>query len=288
MNALLRYCKRPYPLHVGWAKALRQGFIFGLLVGAFLVFFRPFGLYSVDRKYDYVLWGFGAVTFLATLFNDGILPKLLPSFFHERKWNTGKEIAFVLYHIWFIGTANFAYLLLLTTTKLIWTAYGQICMYTLGIGLFPVVLGIAIRQRQLFDRYSGQAEQIHPTQPTRPDVSAVVISGKNDNEQLELPAQNLLYLEAEGNYVIVGFEKDGALQKEMLRSTLRELLEQLNEHPSLEQVHRSFVANLDRVDRVTGNSQGLQLHFGESGVEIPVSRRKVPEIKELLEHTVRP
>lgn len=288
MTAPIAYWKRPYPLHVGWRKALRQGFVFGLFVGAFLVFFRPFGLYDTPRKYDYLLWGFGGVTFLASLFNDGLLPILLPKFFRELRWNTGREIAFILYHVWFIATANYVYLLIWTSTKLSWAAYGQMCLYTLGIGLFPIIFGIALRQRQLYDRYHKQAEDIYPAAPEKPDESILVIEGKNDKERLELPARELLFLEAEGNYVILGFERDGSLQKEMFRSTLREVMDQLTDHPSMEQVHRSFSANLDRVVRVSGNSQGLQLHFDESDLAIPVSRRKAPEIKGLLEHTVRP
>lgn len=288
MKALTKYWKQPYPLYIGWLKAIRQGLIFGLFVGAFLVFFRPFGLYEVDRKYDYLLWGFGVVTFLATIFNDAVLPMVMPSTFRERRWNMGREILFILYHIWLIATANYAYLLIWTTTKLSWAAYGQMCLYTLGIGLFPVTFGIALRQRQLFDKYTKQAEDIHPTAPESPDESMLTLVGKNDNEELHLAAQELLYVEAEGNYVVVGYERDRAIHKEMIRSTLREVMDQLGDHDSIEHVHRSFLANLDRVNKVTGNSQGLQLHLGESVVEIPVSRRKAPEIKGLLEHTVRP
>ncbi|QTN37843.1 LytTR family transcriptional regulator [Cryomorphaceae bacterium] len=288
MKALLAYFAQPYPLHIGWFKAMRQGLIFGFFVGAFLVFFRPFGLYEVDRKYDYLLWGFGLVTFLSTVINDGIFPSLFPQLFRERTWNIGRELLFILYNVWFIATANYMYLLLWTSTELSWSAYGRMSAYTIGIGLMPITFGIAFRQRQLYERYKRQADNIQPTAPQEPDDSPILIEGKNDNERLELKTGELLYLEAEGNYVIVGYKRKDVVHKELIRSTLREVLDQLSDHPSVEQVHRSFAANLDRVETVTGNSQGLQLHFAGSEVSIPVSRRKAPEIKGLLEHTVRP
>lgn len=288
MNKILNYFQRPYPLKIGLNKALRQGAFFGFFVGAFLVFFRPFGLYEVDRKYDYILWGFGLITFLASLINDWIVPKLIPGWFREKNWNVGREVVFILYNIWFIATANFAYLVTFSTTQLTWAAYGDISMYTLGIGCLPVSFGIAIRQHTLAQRYKKQAEDFHPQVSSAPDQTSLVVKGNNQKEQIELTVDQFLYAEAEGNYVTLAFLRSKQLKKEMIRSTLKEVHDQFQGHSSIHQVHRSYLANLDLVDRVSGNSQGLQLHFAQSDAFVPVSRRKAREIKPIIDSTVRP
>lgn len=107
----------------------------------------------MDRKYDYILWGFGLITFLAAIVNDWLVPLLAPNWFREKKWVLWKEVVLILYNIWFIATANFAYMVFFTTTKLTWAAYGQMSLYTLGIGSIPVGFGIALRQHTLAQRY---------------------------------------------------------------------------------------------------------------------------------------
>ena len=107
----------------------------------------------MDRKYDYILWGFGVITFLSSLVNDWLVPLLAPNWFREKKWVLWKEVALILYNVWFIATANFAYMVFFTTTKLTWATYGQMSLYTLGIGSIPIGFGIAVRQHTLAQRY---------------------------------------------------------------------------------------------------------------------------------------
>jgi len=288
VNEIYNYFLRPYPLRIGLRKALRQGALFGFFVGAFLVFFRPFGLYSMDRKYDYILWGFGLITFLAAIVNDWLVPLLAPNWFREKKWVLWKEVVLILYNIWFIATANFAYMVFFTTTKLTWATYGQMSLYTLGIGSIPIGFGIAVRQHTLAQRYKKEAEAFHPQVSAEPDHSVLSVKGNNQKERIELKVNEFLFAEAEGNYVTMAFLKDDHLKKEMIRSTLKEVHDQFKGHSSIHQVHRSYLANLDLVDRVSGNSQGLQLHFNHSDAFVPVSRRKAREIKPIIDRTVRP
>lgn len=114
------------------------------------------------------------------------------------------------------------------------------------------------------------------------------MKGNNQKEQIELTVDQFLYAEAEGNYVTLAFLSSEHLKKEMIRSTLKEVHDQFDGHASIQQVHRSYLANLDLVDRVSGNSQGLQLHFAHSDAFVPVSRRKAREIKPIIDHAVRP
>ena len=47
--------------------------------------------------------------------------------------------------------------------------------------------------------------------------------------------------------------------------------------------HRMYIANLNLVTGVSGNAQGLKLHFGELAEAIPVSRNLTETVKERLQ-----
>ena len=93
-------------------------------------------------------------------------------------------------------------------------------------------------------------------------------------------AKDVEYCKAAGDYVEI-FMLDKQLS--LFSGTLKSIEEQL---PStFIKVHRSFIVNLEQVVSITSNKQGsnsgalLILH---TGAEIPVSRRILPKIREVV------
>ncbi len=72
--------------------------------------------------------------------------------------------------------------------------------------------------------------------------------------------------------VTVVYLKNGQPVKPLLRSSLSRLEGQIN-RPDIVRCHRSFVVNLDRVEKVTGNAQGYKLHLLDGQFQIPVARK---------------
>ena len=61
--------------------------------------------------------------------------------------------------------------------------------------------------------------------------------------------------------------------KLLLRSSLSRLEAQIIDRSNIVRCHRSYVVNLDRVERVTGNAQGYKLHLFGGQFQVPVARR---------------
>lgn len=90
-------------------------------------------------------------------------------------------------------------------------------------------------------------------------------------ERLRILSNQLLYVEAEGNYSRV-FWKDGKhTSHKFLRIPLAKLMEQIN-LPFILQCHRSFVVNLQQFHTLRGNSKKSELLSNNSDQLIPVSR----------------
>lgn len=106
-------------------------------------------------------------------------------------------------------------------------------------------------------------------------------------ESLELDSKDLLYIESDGNYIRVNYQKGGRTMQCLLRMTMKQAEEVTGGSPLVAKCHRAFLVNLRKVVKVSGNSQGYRLLLEGCPEEIPVSRAYSKQVKELMETIVR-
>ena len=101
-------------------------------------------------------------------------------------------------------------------------------------------------------------------------------------DDLQLPINDLLYVEAQKNNVSVCYVKDGHVNSSELHTTLASVLNDLEEYGNIFQCHRSFVVNLNNITSAQGNSNGYQLKLGKCPTMVPVSRTYVPKLRSFI------
>jgi len=94
---------------------------------------------------------------------------------------------------------------------------------------------------------------------------------------------DLLFLAARENYIIIHYLDQGILHKEMIRSTMKQATGDLKNYPEFFRCHKSYLVNLNRVKSVSGNAQGLKLHLSHAEDVIPVSRNLTENLNDLLQ-----
>jgi DNA-binding LytR/AlgR family response regulator len=73
------------------------------------------------------------------------------------------------------------------------------------------------------------------------------------------------------------------MKKTLIRNTLSKIEKQLP-FDNIKKCHRSYLANLNLIEKITGNAQGYRLHFPFSTeITVPVSRSKGKELLDILE-----
>jgi DNA-binding LytR/AlgR family response regulator len=131
-----------------------------------------------------------------------------------------------------------------------------------------------------------QTSSQHSPQPTPEGSinqdSQITLEG-NTNEHVTLKISNLLYIEAVGNYVKVCQLTDNEVHTNMLRATMKQMEDTLQNYPMIVRCHRAFMVNLGQVEQISTNSRAMQLVMHHSHDAIPVSRSNVSKLKELLE-----
>ncbi len=100
--------------------------------------------------------------------------------------------------------------------------------------------------------------------------------------QLSIHRQNLAVIESADNYVCVWYKNGDTPRKMMIRTTLKQLSEQLAGTHVL-RCHRSYMVNLDHVRVLRREKEGIFAELGLEGVpDIPISKTYAESITRWL------
>ncbi len=280
--------RQPYPSHDSPGRQLRLAAVIGLFVGVFLVLFQPFGLASWETPNKTLkVLGFGLITFVITAVNFMVWQQIFPRQFSDERWTVGREILLVTINILLIALANRLYMTWLLQQEhdsgiVSWLG---IILVTFLLGLFPTAGAVMFSYIRQLKKYSQSAAQfVHrspapqpsttlakprPVEPANPQITLLA---DNEKDTLTLNAADLLWVESSDNYCTVVYRQGGKINRLLLRSSLSRLADQINQ-PRIVRCHRSYLVNLNRVERVTGNAQGYKLHLSGGDFIVPVSRQ---------------
>ncbi|MGH1364684.1 MAG: LytR/AlgR family response regulator transcription factor [Calditrichia bacterium] len=245
-------------------------------VGIFLLIFKPFGLSTLTGLLSIpILLGFGLVTFLVLLFTHMVIPRVFPNLFQTKSWTVWKEIIWSMTHISLIGLGNLFYFGWLSLTTVDWTALMNFQLYTLAVGMIPIVVMTLIRQPR-----SRTELKIVPVVEA-PDTISLL--GNNKDEMVKFSASQLVSLQSEGNYVRVVVAEGNKSKDRLMRVSLSAVEKQLEGQPNIFRVHRTVLINLSRVDSLRGSAQGGELTMQGLPTPLPVSRSRIQELRRLVD-----
>ena len=118
----------------------------------------------------------------------------------------------------------------------------------------------------------------------KPLQQEITLTGTT-NESVTLQTSHLLYIEAVGNYVKVCHLCDGQARSDMLRATLKQMEETLQDYPMIVRCHRAFLVNLGQVEQIVSHSGSTQLLIRQCHESLPVSRSNMTQVKSAITST---
>jgi len=279
-----QYLHQPYPLY---EKRWNIIVAISLFISFFMLFFQPFGLSAFESEYRlYFEIGYGVVTFLVLLIDLFVFPFLFKKMFKFRQWTVLKQIIWQVWILVSIGIVNFLYssFFLSFTNNL--KAFFYFQLYTLVVGIMPVVVVTVINQNRLLAENLKIANDYNKGFTTKtdntPDDEKVCLVAENSKDRLEVNSSDLIYITSTGNYIQAFYQKENELKSIVLRNTLKQTEDQLRENHSMIKCHRAFLVNKNKIVRVKGNSQGLRLVLEGTDEEIPVSRNLSKSLMDII------
>lgn len=295
---------RPFPRPESPTSGLYVSIGTGAFISLFLLVFTPFGLHEAMPRHWPVVAGYGVVTTLAMILVAYVLPRLVPTFFAEEVWTTGKEILEAITTILLIAVGNNVYSAWMFGMVISPTSIIVFILFTAAIGIIPSTVIVLWRFSVLTRRYTVTTSESVPAAhrehhgrdnlasplPTvhtasapevsesEATVSEITLSSDDTKVSLRILETELLVMTAADNYVEIRYRRKGVLRTELVRTSLRSLEERTSFPPTWWRCHRSHIVNTTAVRRISGTAQGYRLHV-EDGISVPVARSKSAELR---------
>ncbi len=243
-----------------------------------LYFLQPFGFSAYEGNKFLASFLFGAVTFLCCLAFRFLV--FIPLQKHVRPWRIWHEALTVLMMVLFIGICNFFLAVWLFQFPLSWGLFLMFLYWALVVGVIVGGVSTAVSYSR---HLRGQLDTLlDKTTEAQAGLSVTLHDTRVRGNDLTLPINDLLYIEAQKNNVAVCYLLDGEVERAEMQTTLAAVLADLEAYPNIFQCHRSFAVNVNNISAARGNSNGYTLELGGGVVAVPVSRSYVPKLKSYI------
>lgn len=286
-NNLKNYLNLRFPAMTTYGAAILLSVSGTAIVMLFFMFFQPFGMHSIEGSYRLLTMGLFALPYFPfILIYCCLVVFLIKLKNYEMKWLLKHEIISNGLLVLIIGIVNFFLLVPVMDKQYSLITFFDIIAITVAVMLFPIVvlMGIDLIRFQYREKLISALKNEYSTDSIvgeRNKDQTIMLLGLNKDESIELNPDKLLFIQSQGNYVeIVEETGSNQLNKEILRTSLKNIESQLSENPNIQQVHRSFLVNISRIEGARGNAHGMLFSLGASKIHIPVSRKFVNAAKE--------
>lgn len=278
---MLEFLNKPYPFNDDLKHNSKIIFFISIGVLVFLYLFQPLDVSILANKQKfYVVIGLGVITFLSLSLNLLMLPSLLPKIFLKRVWNIKKEI---IWNVWILSTISVGYYLYYKALGIFNIDFYMIVKLIL-IAIIPITGLITINQNRLLRSYLKLANGINKKLKDNKSIQDQLIHFKSDytKDSLSIKVSLLLFIRAANNYIEVFWKEGEVVKSQMIRTSLKKAEEILNEFKFIFKCHRSFMVNINYIDKIEGSIQGYKLHFDKVGFSIPVSKNFAYKLKDII------
>ena len=257
---------------------LRDCVLYGVGIWAILYLLQPFGFSNYQGNKFLTAVIFGLVTWgCCVLYNWGVFNRLPQRVQPWRVWHHGCAL---LGLVLFIAVCNFLTFSLFFHIPVTLEAFLLFLNWTLVIGLFMSAVSVIVG----YNRFLKEKMEalLSNTAEEQKDICITIHDTNVRGNDLTVPINDLLYVEAQKNNVSVCYLKDNKAVCTELHTTLSAVVEELKDYENIFQCHRSFVVNVNNITSAKGNSNGYQLTLRTCSENVPVSRSYVPRLKAFI------
>lgn len=279
---------QPYPL---WDNNWRKFYSItgiSIFIFLFLFVFRPFGLSQLEIPSETnVLTGYVLVILLIILLLQFVLPFFISTVFNEERWKVYKEILYTLIIVLCIGIGIMMYSAMLGLFPVTLSSFTWFEIITMLVTLIPITLIVLLKQNYLFRKNVKEGfaltEKLYRKTRISPfEQTLVLFTSEQQDDNLKVESADIYYITGADNFIEVHIKQQDQIKKVLLRSTLRNAQQSLKRFSNFYRCHRSYIINLDKVQSVSGNSQGFKLVLADTEKSIPVSRTLTREVTQRL------
>jgi len=260
---------------IGYTQSWLSTVVIASIVGAvfcfILVFLQPFDTYDVEMPYKKLkLVGYYFPIVLSIL---GI--HIFENLWYKKsqRWYLYHEVIVMILGTFIITLFSFLYLNhVVNESVLPWSEFYS-WFVSFGLPFAPILLLL-----WTYLRFRFSTIQLR-TNKSNLDASYEV-TGTNSNERYTFRWNDFIMAKSQSNYVELFLIETNNPKKVIIRSTLSKVMNQL---PEAIQVHRSYIINLHKLEKIEGNVRKGWCILNGLDEQIPVSPKHFKALKEQLQ-----
>lgn len=252
----------------------------------FILFFQPF----TTDKFEFenrllFLSGFGMIVLIILIISQALFQLTL---LRKEEHNDNNSIYIALYflfqiaatclafvfYIRFVGqvsiTFNIVVRVVFICLSLPVTFYLKFSIHSYQVQLKKYLLETRLMQkrlRQFSESYSNKY---------------IEILSDNESANFRIQVSEIVFAKSADNYVEIGYHDEGIVKKKMVRSTLRNIEQQLSEYNNFIRTHRTSLVNIQYIVKLNKNFNTYWLSLDKTKETIPVSRQYLIAVKDIV------
>lgn len=278
---MFKFLRKPYPFNEDLKHNSKVIALVSVIVLVFLFMFQPYNLSTLAFKDKlFLIVGLVVITFLSLSMNLLILPSIIPKMFNSSSWNIRKEIFWNLWLLFIISSGNlllFSYFGILDFTLLL---VFKIILYS----LIPIAILITVNQDRMLRQNLRSALDLNKKLQERKAIDKQMVFFESDynKDSLSIRVNSILFVRSANNYIEVSWLESDKVNNQLVRSSLKNAEEILKDFKFIIKCHRSYIVNINHIDKISGSYQGYKLNIQNTDITIPVSQNYVSKFKELI------
>jgi len=233
-----------------------------------------------NKEKLYVVVGLGSITFLSLSLNLLILPSLFPGIFVKRIWNIKKEI---IWNLWILTTISVGYYLYYKMLGIFDVDFKMI-LGLIIIAIIPITGLITVNRNRILRSYVKISKGINKRLKENRFKEEKLVHFESDyvNDNLSIKVNLLILIRAANNYIEVFWKEKDVVKSQMIRTSLKKAEDLLEEYKFIFKCHRSYMININFINKMEGNLKGYNLFFENINFTVPVSKNFAFQLKRLM------
>jgi hypothetical protein len=263
--------------------------LFAISLGVFLfiLFFNPFSLNNPNQNNQLlVILGLGGIIFFLMALFYVVLPFIFPKLLtpdesmEEPEYIIGlivwvlTSVAFVFY-LHFVGRIELSFYMVFKAIV--------VCLVPLAIYWIIQTRTILKHHILILNHEVERMQFALSGQIKNKFQEKTVIESENKSESIAVMLSDIILIRSADNYVELVYLENEELKRKLLRNTLKNVENHLNQFPFFLRCHRTTLINTGFIERLFRNYTGVMIKIKGYDIEIPVSRQYLLKVKEITE-----
>lgn len=209
-----------------------------------------------------------------------VLPSLFSKKFSSANWTIKKEI---FWDLWILFTTLAGYFLLNNSLGVIKFGFSLVIKLVLT-AVLPITTLIVVNHNKMLRSHLKLANELSKKLKENKSIQDKIVHFSSDyqKDSLAIKVSLILLIRSANNYIEVFWKEGDSIKNQMVRCSMLYAEEILKENKFIFKCHRSFMVNVNYIDKIEGNSQGYRLFFENVNFPVPVSKNSVNKLKELI------